>query len=258
MLPLVTPTKRWVVALGLGGEVIGASQGAPPAWAGAVLHEGEGVPAALRDAARAVVAAARRGDAPARESVDVPELDAAVELVALPAIGLRRTATDVRALLRHALEALGRQARALDVGLTVTADPDVPAAVVVDPEKIAWAVSALAGNAMRYVRRGTRHLPGGTITVTASLDAERGDLLLAVEDDGPGIPPEAVERMFQRAPGAPHAPGLALSVARDIVASHGGSLELTSSTDELDHGTTVTVRLPIILGNARERSPTGG
>ncbi len=245
MLPAVRPTKSWVVVLGLGGEVIGAEPGAPPGWIGAVLHEHAGVPAALAGAARALIVSARQGGATATARVDVAELDATIEIVAVPAVGLRRTATDVRALLHHAVGALERQAQALDVALTVAAGPDVPAAIGVDPEKIAWVVSALAGNAMRYVRRGTRHMPGGSITVTATRDAGRGEILLVVEDDGPGIPASGLERMFQRAPGAPHATGLALTVAREIVEAHGGSLELASSTDELDHGTTVTVRLPL-------------
>jgi signal transduction histidine kinase len=242
---MVNPTRSWVVVLGCGGEVLGAEHGAPPEWIGATLHDRPGVPAALRDAARALTLLVLRGGTLARARVDVPELDASVELVAVPAVGLHRTPTDVRALLPYSVAALERQARALDVGLSVTIDPDVPAALVLDPEKIAWAVSALAGNAMRYVRRGTRHMPGGSIAVTASRDAERGELLLVVEDDGPGIPAQVVERMFQRAPGAPHATGLALTVVRDIVTAHGGSMELATSTDEADHGTTVTVRIPI-------------
>ena len=220
-------------------------QGAPPGWLGTTLADRADVPAALREAARALAERARRGGTLARAEVEAPDLDAAITLCAVPAVGLRRTATDVRALLGYAVTALDRQARALDIGLSVTIDPDVPATLVLDPEKIAWAISALAGNAMRYVRRGTRHMPGGSIAVTAARDAERGEILLVVEDDGPGIPAQVVERMFQRAPGAPHATGLALTVVRDIVMAHGGSMELASSTDEADQGTRVTVRIPI-------------
>jgi signal transduction histidine kinase len=236
--------RTWTVTLGLGGEVVGAGEGVPPGWAGAVLHEHAGVPAALRDAAGAVVLAARKAGALERARVEVPELGAAVEIVALPALGLHLAATDVRALLPASVAALDRQARALDVGLSVTIHPDVPEMVTLDPEKIAWAVSALAGNSMRYVRRGTRHMPGGSIAVNATRGAG-GELVLVVEDDGPGIPAEVLERMFHRPPGAPIATGLALTVARDIVAAHGGSLELASSTDDADHGTTATLRLPI-------------
>ena len=243
---MVNRRKNWVVALGTDGEVLGVEQGAPPEWVGAPLADRADVPAPLREAARAVVTEALRGEgAIAGAHVDVPELDATVELCAAPAIVLRRTTIDVRALLRQAVAALERQARALDVGLSVSAAEDVPATLFIDPEKIAWAVSALVGNAMRYVRRGTRQMPGGSIAVTARRDRSPDTLVIAVEDDGPGIPPEVAARLFQRAPGAPLATGLALTVVRDIVTAHGGSLALASPIDPVDHGTTVTVTLPI-------------
>lgn len=248
-------TKSWVVALGTDGEVIGTAQSAavqdggsasePPAsWVGRPLARRADVPSPLCEAARTVVTAALQNGSIARARADVPELDATVELYAAPAMALRRTATDVRALLRQAVAALDRQARALDVGLGVTTAEDVPATLFVDPEKIAWAVSALVGNAMRFVRRGTRQMPGGSIAVRARRDGAGDTLVIVVEDDGPGIPPEVAERLFHRAPGAPAATGLALTVARDIVTAHGGSLTLASSTSPLDHGTTVRVTLP--------------
>jgi signal transduction histidine kinase len=240
----MSPTKRWIIVLGCGGEVLG-TEGAPPKWVGAPLADRPDVPASLKDAARSVAAAARHGGALARAAVEVPELDAAVELCAIPAVGLRRAEAEIRPLLAHALAALEKQAHALDVALSIAVDPGVPEAVVLDPEKIAWVVSALAGNSMRYVRRGTRHMPGGTITVAAAVDAERGELLLVVEDDGPGIPRAVAERLFHRSPGAPLAAGMGLVLVRDIVGAHGGSVEVASSTDEADHGTTVTVRLPV-------------
>jgi signal transduction histidine kinase len=239
----VSPTKSWIVVLGAGGEVLGVEHGAPTEWVGATLHDRAGVPAPLREAARSAAGAARSGAGTlTRARVEVPELDATVELVAVVAVGLHRTATDLRALLRYSVAALERQARALDVALGVTVDAGVPATIFLDPEKIAWAVSALAGNAMRYVRRGTRHLPGGSIAVAARCEA--GALVVVVEDDGPGIPADVVDRLFQRAPGAPHATGLALTVVRDIVAAHGGSLKITTSTEEPEQGTTVTIRIP--------------
>jgi two-component system, OmpR family, sensor histidine kinase TctE len=243
----VIPTERWVVTVSAGGEVLGLDKGAPSAWLGAVLHAHEGVPPSLRDAARAVLSEARSYDGSlVRRTVDVIELEATVELIAVPALGLRRSPTDVRALLRYAMAALQRQAQALDVGLTLAVQPDVPHAVRIDPEKIGWAVTALVGNAMRFVRRGTRQMPGGSIAVRACREATAPkDLSLVVEDDGPGIPPALVERLFKRAPGAPHATGLALTVVRDILEAHGGSLNLATSTDEVDHGTTVTLRFPI-------------
>jgi signal transduction histidine kinase len=237
----VSSTTRWVVVLGCGGEVLAVEQGAPPSWIGVPLEGRADVPASLKDAARSVVAAARHGGSLARAELEVPELGAAVELCAIPAFGLHRQETKVRPLLSLALAALERQAHALDVALTIDVDPGVPDAVALDPEKISWVVSALAGNSMRYVRRGTRHMPGGTIAVSAGLDEKRGEIVLVVEDDGPGIPAAVAERLFRRAPGA----GPALGLVRDIVGAHGGSVEIATSTDEADHGTTVTVRLPV-------------
>src|SRR6185437_16857778 len=97
---------------------------------------------------------------------------------------------------------------------------------------------------MRYVRCGTRQMPGGSISVTASRDAARGELRVVVEDDGPGIPAGVEANLFRRAPGAPFTTGLALKVVHDVVEAHGGSMELTSSTAEDDHGTTVELRIP--------------
>jgi signal transduction histidine kinase len=241
----VSRTKSWVLALGADGEVLGVAEGAPRAWIGKRLVDHAGAPPAVREAARALVAEVRRGSGSiARAVVDVAELDATIELVTVPAVGLHRIATDVRALLRHASTALERQARALDVELSMTVDPGVPAAIDLDPEKIAWAVSALIGNAMRYVRHGTRQMPGGSITVTASLDEAADVVVVTVADDGPGIAAELRDRLFHRAPGAPLATGLALVVVRDIVTAHGGTLDLTTSTGAIDHGTTVTMRIP--------------
>jgi signal transduction histidine kinase len=244
-------TRRWDIVLGVSGEVLGVSRGAPAEWTGARLEDHAGAPASLRSAARAAVMEARGGAAFAKAVVDVRELDATVEVVVVAAVGVHRTATDVRALLPYAMSALERQARALDVELSVTTDPDVPGTLLLDPEKIAWVATALAGNAMRYVRRGTRQMPGGSIVVSAGFDGARGELVLVVADDGPGITPEIMGRLFHRAPGAPHATGLALVVVRDIVAAHGGSMDVASSTDAGDHGTTITVRIPAALRDGR-------
>ncbi len=54
-----------------------------------------------------------------------------------------------------------------------------------------------------------------------------------------------MENLFRRSPGAPFTPALALKVVHDVVEAHGGSMQLTSSTDEDDHGTTVELRLPM-------------
>ena len=157
------------------------------------------------------------------------------------AILLHRKLTDLPALLRGTVETLREQASALDVALSVEAPADLPRAEV-DPEKIAWAVATLVGNALRYVRRGTRLRPGGVIHVR--IGTEVGAVVIAVEDDGPGIPPEKVGRLFERGAGVTHGTGLGLMLIQDVVTAHGGSIDVKSRFGTLDSGTTVTLRLP--------------
>jgi len=158
------------------------------------------------------------------------------------AIPLNRTLTDLPGLLGGTVETLRQQAAALDVSLSVEAAPGLPR-VRVDAEKIAWAVATLVGNALRYVRCGTRRLPGGSIRVI--LRAEAGAVVIAVEDDGPGIPPEKVARLFLRGAGVTHGTGLALMLIQDVLVAHGGSVDVESHTDAFASGTTVSMRIPL-------------
>ncbi|HEX6940716.1 MAG TPA: HAMP domain-containing sensor histidine kinase [Longimicrobiales bacterium] len=81
----------------------------------------------------------------------------------------------------------------------------------------------------------------GTITVSAKRDRERVEL--TVRDDGPGIPPELVPRIFE-----PHfstrsaGTGLGLAIVRRLVEGWGGAL---SAESELGQGTAIRIRLPV-------------
>jgi signal transduction histidine kinase len=155
-------------------------------------------------------------------------------------IPLRKSPTDLKVLLSSALDGLEHQCEHTQVDLHVTGD-DL-AQVEIDPEKIAWAVATLVGNALRYVRHGSRNRPGGSIVVSL---AKKGDQIeIAVSDDGPGIPADKVPYLFERKPGTLHAAGLALMLVHDVVVAHGGSVEVKSTTEVPDHGTRIALRLP--------------
>ncbi len=160
-------------------------------------------------------------------------------------IPLHRTPTDLRALLASTMEVLERQAREIDIDVRVEAAADVPNEVLLDAEKIAWAVTTLVGNSLRYVRHGTRRMPGGSILVKIHCDSSRNALDLSVEDDGPGIAAEKIPWLFKREQGKVHAAGLALMLVHDVVVAHGGSIDVKSSTDGFDHGTIITLHLPL-------------
>jgi signal transduction histidine kinase len=159
------------------------------------------------------------------------------------AILVRCEEADVAALLRSSLAPLIEQAREQNIELRVVTLGSVPP-IPVDNEKLAWAVAALAGNALRYVRRGTQETPGGSVLVHLELDRSEREVAIAVQDDGPGIPPDKLPYLFERRSGAHHVEGLSLSLVRDIVSAHGGRIEVESRTDAEEHGTSITIRIP--------------
>ena len=94
------------------------------------------------------------------------------------------------------------------------------------------------------------HTPAGS-HVTTTLAREGGTLIVRIHDDGPGIAPDVRERLFERFARGDSSrerrtgsTGLGMSIALAIIQSHGGRIDVDSSTAPEDHGTTFTVRLP--------------
>jgi signal transduction histidine kinase len=125
------------------------------------------------------------------------------------------------------------------VALTVNVEDSVPATLVVDAERLSDQVLGnLLSNALKFTPEG------GRIQVHAHLID--GALAIDVADSGPGIPLEKLPLIFEkyyqvsdeaRRKGA----GLGLSIARDVVRAHGGTIHAES---EPGHGTTFRVLLP--------------
>lgn len=161
-------------------------------------------------------------------------------------IPLRFEETDVPELLRTSLRPLVEQASRSRIDLRVATLGEVPC-LWVDREKLAWSVTALVGNALRYVAHGeVRGEVGGSVLVhVARADTGEDIVAISVQDDGPGIPDDKLPFLFERRQGAPYAEGLALSLVRQIVAAHGGRIEVESRRDPEEHGTSITMLLPI-------------
>jgi signal transduction histidine kinase len=140
-------------------------------------------------------------------------------------LGLHRAPADLAAVLRAVVEQFAGVARDRRVAVSVGAPAALPAEV--DASQIERVLANLLGNAFKYVPDGGR--------VRASASAVGGRILLAVEDDGPGIAPEMREAVFERFrqdPGRPSrfgGAGLGLSISRDLVALHGGELRVRDS-----------------------------
>lgn len=106
-----------------------------------------------------------------------------------------------------------------------------------DVAKIAWTLTILLSNAIRYTPQW------GKIVVRAALNQDR--LVISVENSGYGVPLERLQRMFERNdnPDAPEfGQGLALILAREIVEAHGGKIGAGS---ELGVMTRFHIDLPI-------------
>jgi signal transduction histidine kinase len=119
---------------------------------------------------------------------------------------------------------------------TLTVEADADAWAIADEERVLQIGRALAGNALAHTP------PGTEVRITAT--RANGRALLAVHDDGPGIPPEHAERVFDRfyrveGPQASGS-GLGLAIARELAERMGGTVELTSRRGR----TTFTLSLP--------------
>jgi signal transduction histidine kinase len=118
--------------------------------------------------------------------------------------------------------------------------PDTPLVIDGDRDRMSQVVGNLLSNAIKYSP------DGGEVRVSARRTG--GDALVAVSDDGVGIRPEDAERVFEKFFRAAEATrtvggtGLGLAVAREIVISHGGSLEVDSTPGE---GSTFLVTVPL-------------
>jgi two-component system, OmpR family, sensor kinase len=105
--------------------------------------------------------------------------------------------------------------------------------------------------ALNLMENAIRHTPAGT-HVHAQVVTEDGQVVLTVEDDGPGVPSDLRERIFERFVRGEGdrggSFGLGLSIVRAVAESHGGTVAL----DESRPGARFVVRLPWARG-AREQ-----
>ncbi|MER3409380.1 MAG: hypothetical protein C4306_04575 [Thermoleophilia bacterium] len=122
-------------------------------------------------------------------------------------------------LLDQAYASFGEEARrrGIDYRCQIRARP----VITTDGDRVFQIISNLLANAFRWTPDGGR--------VALELGADDGTVSVAVEDTGPGIPPEERERIFRpfwsKDGGGT---GLGLAIARELAAALGGRIELES------------------------------
>lgn len=120
--------------------------------------------------------------------------------------------------------------------------PDPSPPLDIDVGRIGQVLMNLIGNAVRYCPTET------TIVLVGEVEGDR--LRIDVLDEGPGIPPDKRERIFDPfqqlgidRQGETKGAGLGLSIAKGIVEAHGGRIWID---DRGDKGTTVSFTLPVV------------
>jgi signal transduction histidine kinase len=103
--------------------------------------------------------------------------------------------------------------------------------------------------ALNLMENAVKHTPAGT-PIRVRVDRDGGTAVLTIEDDGPGVPPELRNRLFERfvrgtgdRGGGAGSFGLGLSIVRAVAEGHGGSVEL-AAPDAASRGARFVVRLP--------------
>ena len=156
--------------------------------------------------------------------------------VELRPVRLRELAADVMA--RHQLVTRSRRLDIRIVGGDLHVSGDRPKLYVV--------LDNLLSNAIRFSP------PGGAIDIDLALDA--GQARITVADDGPGVPPADADRVFDPGFRGGHQPdqhvpgsGLGLSIARDFVLAHGGTLTVLPAERGGRRGARLSMTLPSVL-----------
>jgi signal transduction histidine kinase len=143
-----------------------------------------------------------------------------------------------RELLQPSIEHVHEQATAGGHRLTLLVEDNLPC-VSVDRQRIAYVFDNLLANAAKY------SAPGTTIQISANA-AGQEHIRFAIKDEGPGIPEEYADRVFDkffRVPGTRKmGTGLGLSIAREIVHANRGTIGVLS---QAGRGSEFYVILPV-------------
>jgi PAS domain S-box-containing protein len=176
-------------------------------------------------------------------------------------VQLRRERLDLGKLVRT--EAEDRRAVLEQAGLDLLLNiPTTPVWVMGDPTRLTQVLNNLLDNATKFADRGRK------VTVQLAADVEGRQAILSVRDEGIGIEPELLSRLFSpflqadRSLDRPRGGlGLGLALVKGLAELHGGTVEASSTGP--GRGAEFTVRLPLereppALSEAPAAAPTPG
>lgn len=202
-------------------------------FAQAILDGTADTPEAQKQAAQIIYEEAGRMHRMALDLLDLARLDSGIA-------DLKREPLDANGLLHSVIERFTPQARAAGVRLEVETSP-LPT-IIGDGDRLAQVFTNLIDNALQFTPCG------GQIVLRTLTVGDRVEI--QVQDSGAGIPPESLERIFERfyradparQSGEKHGAGLGLAIAQEIVLAHGGKISVRSTQGQ---GSTFIVHLPL-------------
>jgi len=170
-------------------------------------------------AAQVIEAEARRLERLVADLLDLARLDS-------HQFSLTPRPVDARAVIDETVAGFQPSARDFGVTLRITDGEAVPADL--DPERLAQVVANLVENALKYAAS----------TVEVDVARRDGAVVIHVDDDGPGIPVDERERVFERlytareSAGRSVGTGIGLAIVRELASTMGG----TASCEDGPHG----------------------
>jgi len=145
--------------------------------------------------------------------------------------------TNLNQVIERSLRLIQHQLDLNAIHVQPELDPELPM-IVCDGAQIEQVLLALMMNALDAMPQG------GNLWVTTKLERENNAVRIVVRDDGCGIPPEILLRLFEpflTTKETGRGVGLGLAISRSILERHNGDIEVQS---EVGRGTTFTVTLP--------------
>ena len=156
-------------------------------------------------------------------------------------------AFDLRLVIEEVNEMLAPRIEDRKLDLVLEYPPDVPRHFIGDAGRIRQVVTNLVGNAVKFTPRGHVLI----IVNCESDDGEKAQVHVAVEDTGPGIPAEQVDRLFEKFSQLDGSTtrkyggtGLGLAISKQLVNLMGGEVGVTS---QVGQGSTFWFTLPLRL-----------
>ena len=165
-------------------------------------------------------------------------------------IELHQIPADVGNLLRRVAARLRPHADPKEITVSITVPDDLPRGFM-DPERIEQVLVNLMHNAIKFSPEQS--------DIQLAAEQRDGEIELSVSDQGPGIPPDELDRVFERfykteKSRSDTGSGLGLAIARHLVQLHGGRIWAVSQGRD---GTSFRFTVPIAGENHSENEPSG-